>query len=61
MDFDATLDRLDFFDHLGAKVYVSIIWKRQGLPPKYPTTPMTPPAGYENVSMDPFVIHSKQN
>lgn len=44
-------DRLDFIDHLGAQIYVTLDWKRKGIPPKFPTTPMTPPAGYENESM----------
>jgi hypothetical protein len=44
-------DRLDFIDHLGAQVYVTLDWKRKGIPPKFPTTPMTPPTGYENESM----------
>jgi len=48
-----TLDRLDFIDHLGAKVYVTLDWKREGIPPKFPTTPMQPPAGYEHESMAP--------
>lgn len=46
-----TLDRLDFIDHLGAKVYVTLQWKRNGVPMKFLTSPVQPPPGYENASM----------
>jgi len=53
ISIQVSLDRLDFIDHLGGKVYVMLDWKREGIPPKFPTTPMQPPAGYEHESMAP--------
>lgn len=57
---DVTLDRLDFIDHLGAKVYVTLQWKRGGIPPKFSTSPMQPPAGYETESMVPPGVNPNQ-
>ena len=54
---NVTLDRLTSSE---AKVYVTLDWKREGIPPKFPTTPMKPPAGYENVSMYPPGVNPNQ-
>lgn len=46
-------DRLDFIDHLGAEIYVTLQWKRKGAPMKFLTSPVQPPPGYEHESMAP--------
>jgi len=55
-----TLDLLYFIDHIGAKVYVSLQWKRIGNSMKFLTNPVQPPPGYENASMDPPKVNPNQ-
>ena len=60
ISIQVTLDILPFFDHLEAKVYVFLQWKREGVPMKFLTSPVQPPPGYENASMAPPGVNPNQ-
>ena len=51
--FHIALSPLYFFDHVEAHVNISISWERSRKKHWTLDAPITPPPGYENVSMDP--------